>query len=241
MTSRRRLRWTAHATILTVAMAAAAVALSGTADAQPCNWDLDAPQGSSSCTTQGTAFLNSGTLTMVAPFMLNWFGQVTGATQTLYDTDPHDMGLAVLDLRGLPSMDPASGWNITATATPFTGMFQDDTVPDGPMGSVLAFGGGPNPETASNVPSSVCATPDSCTPATTTLADYPIFIPTTVPVPVMIYNAVRGTGTGTVQIGWDPNSQFGVGNAAIWSVTLPGDARAEPYTSIITTTVAAGP
>ena len=91
MTSWRRLRWTAGATVLTVAMTAAAVALPGTANAQPCN--LDAPQGS--CITQGSASLGPGTLTLVAPPFLNWFGQITGTTQTLYDTFPTDMGLEV--------------------------------------------------------------------------------------------------------------------------------------------------
>jgi hypothetical protein len=237
MTSRRRLHWTAGATILTVAMAAA-VALPGTADAQPCN--LNAPQGS--CTTQGFAFLNSGTLTMVAPPMLNWFGQVTGTTQTLYDSFFPDTSLEVLDLRGLSLGDPSSGWNITATATPFTGP-DSATIPDTGSGSVLAIGGGWSTETATNVPSSVCATPSTCTPATTTL-DYPIFIPTTAdssiasPPPVMIYNAEPGTGTGTVQIGSFP---VPAANPAVWSVTLPGDVTAEPYISTITTTVAAGP
>lgn len=181
------------------------------------------------------------TLTMVAPTTLNWSGQVTGATQTIYDTLPFDWGLEVFDLRGLPStgpQDPFSGWNITATATPFTGIADGATIPDTDMGSVLAFGGGDSTATATNVPGSSCATSVTCMPAITSLTNYPIFIPTSVPVPVTIYNAMPGTGTGTVQIGVGFPSPS-TANPAVWSVTLPGDVTAEPYTSTITTTVAA--
>lgn len=250
MTSRRRLRWMAGATILAMAMAmAAALTLPGTAYAQqPCSFLGGAPaESSASCTTTGSVML-SGTLTMDAPPTLTWYGWATGATQTLYDTNPGDTVLDVTDTRGLPPFPwefNSLGWNITAIATQFTGTNTGATIPDDRSGSVLAIGGGDSTATAANVPGSACATPNPCQPAATSLGGYPIFIPTTSQVPVRIYDAEPGTGTGIVQIGsyFDPfdNTDDGEPYPAVWSVTLPGDVTTDTYTSIITTTVAAGP
>ena len=137
----RRLGWKAGATTMAVALAAAgaAIGLSGTAGASTCT--LGAPLGA--CSTTGTATVSPGTLTMVAPPTLTWGTTISDASQTVYDTLDADTTLDAIDLRGLASTDPGSGWNITATATPFiatthTGaVIPDDTTARcSPLGAV---------------------------------------------------------------------------------------------------------
>jgi hypothetical protein len=234
---RRRLGWKAGATVLAVAMAAAgaAIALPGTAGAATCTSGTPL----ASCTTTGSADMTSGSLTIVPPATLTWTAPITGKTQTIYDTTDADTTLDVSDLRGLASGATGSGWNITATATPFTGTTTAYVIPD-TAGTVLAFGGGGTSGTATNVPSSVCATASTCTTPTNSETGYPLFVSTaTGATATALYNAAAGTGTGLIQIGSD--AALTEPNPAVWSVTMPGDVRADTYTSTITTTVAAGP
>ena len=154
----RRLRWKAGATITAVAMAAAgaAIGLSGAAGAAdiPCyNPTTGAFTSAPSCSTTGTATVTTGTLSMVAPLALTW-GDITTlagtSAQTLYDTTNtpavktdgeattpavQDEALYVLDTRGLAPTDALSGWQMTATATQFTGALSGIKIPDSTSGA----------------------------------------------------------------------------------------------------------
>jgi hypothetical protein len=239
MTVLRRLGAKTGTTMLTGALAiGAALALPGTANAGVGVCSLSGPSGS--CSIVGSVTLTGGALTMVAPVTLTWTAGITGTAQTVYDTLATDDALDVLDLRGLLSSSSTSGWDVTATATAFTGTVTKATIPDSTTGKVLAFGGGSTSATATSVPSALCLTAGTCTVATDTVAGYPLFIPTgATATPVKIFNATAGTGTGIVQIG---TSAVATGtNPAVWSVTLPSSVAADIYTSTITVTVAAGP
>src|ERR1700753_4134387 len=125
MTIRRHLRGKAGAAVLATGLAVGAtVVLTGTAQAGVCN-GLTGAAGS--CTTLGTVTLSGAGLTMVSPTALTWTGAITGATQTVYASLATDQFLDVLDLRGAAS---SAGWNITASATTFTGTVSGKTLTD---------------------------------------------------------------------------------------------------------------
>jgi hypothetical protein len=240
MVTKRRIGALLGATALTGGLAVgASIAAPGMADAGVCT-GLNSSAGS--CSTLGTATLTGGGLTMVSPTALTWVGFLTGTSQTLYDTIATDTFIDVLDLRGLLSTSSGSGWNITASATPFTGKLTGDVIPDDSDGEVLAFGGGGTPAGAVNVPTSVCVLVGTCTPATDELSSYPVSVPTSssaTPPTSTIYEAAAGSGTGIVQVG---GSAFAPGtNPAVWSVTLPATIAPDAYTSTITMTIAASP
>jgi hypothetical protein len=240
MVTKRRIGALLGATALTGGLAAgASIAAPGMANATACT-GLTASLGS--CTTLGTATLTGGGLTMVSPTSLTWTGLLTGTTQTLYDTGPLDTFIDVLDLRGLLGSSTSSGWNITASATPFTGTTTHAVIPDNTAGEVLAFGGGSTSAGAVNPPSSVCVVAGTCTAASDTLTSYPVYVPTssaqTAPT-ATIYTAQAGSGTGIVQVG--SSAVAPATFPAVWSVTLPATVAPDAYLSTITMTIAATP
>jgi hypothetical protein len=174
---------------------------------------------------------------MTTPATLTWTASVIGAPQTVYDAIPADGTFQVSDLRGILT-GVTAGWDVTATATTFTGTTSaTHTIPDpGTTGTVLSFGGGSTTLAAAVAPTSACTTTGDCTVPTQTLPTvYPAFVLTGAAVtPVTIYNATAGTGTGAVQVGSGAN-------LATWALTLPAILAADTYTSTITISVSAGP
>jgi hypothetical protein len=235
-TTRRRSSWKVGATVLAMGMAAvgtAVVALPGSASAQTCT---TAGATGNSCTSAASATLGGGTLSLTAPTSLTWSGTALATTQTLYDTATTDTSLGVIDLRS-----PATGWNITASATPFTGA-TGAIIPDSGTGTVLAIGGDAAAPTVA--PSAVCVTAGTCVVPTQTTAPvtYPAFVPAyTAATPTVIYTADSGTGTGNVQIGVGATAITGATDPAEWSMTLPAGLPGDTYTSTVPTTIADAP
>ncbi len=230
---RRILHRKAGAAVLAAGLAVTAtVALSGTADAAACS-GLTGLAGS--CTTTGTVTITAGGLTVGAPASLTWTAAITGAAQTIYDTNASDEILYTSDLRGLLSTNGSAGWNVTATAGTFTGG-TGATLADTAGGQVLAFGGGAS-GAATNVPTAACVIVLTCTPASTSVTGYPLFVPTGASAtPTKIYNASTTTGQGIGQIGGSSAT-----HPAVWQVNLPSVVAADTYTSTVTVTIAAGP
>lgn len=246
MTIRRRLCAMTGATVLAAGLAiGATVVLPGGANATSCTGTVSA---AASCTSGGTVTLSSGGLTLITPGTLAWSATLDGASQTLYDTTAGTTGtytsheaFYALDYRGLLS-GAGSGWNVTATATTFTGTVStSNTIADNgsPPGKVLSFGGGGTPGTASNTPTAQCEVALTCISPTTSVSGYPLFILTGTSVtPTKIYNAPAASGSGLVQIG----SGYVTGaNPAVFAVTIPALQTLDTYTSTITMSVSAGP
>jgi hypothetical protein len=220
--------------------AGATAALPAAANATTCSGGTTVPgTGITSCTATGTVGLLSGGLTINGPAAESWSTTLNGQTQLLFDTTPADEGLVASDLRGLLSTGAGSGWDITASGTAFTGTATGTTIPDNSTGEVLAFNGGGTPATDSGVPAAACyyGTLLCGLPAVTNPSTFPMFVPTgATVVPLRIYNATAGTGTGVIQIG-----ASGAANPGVWSVTLPPSLAVDTYKSTITLTIAAGP
>ncbi len=245
MTIRRRhLRAVSGATVLVVGLAAGAtIALPGVANSAACT---DTVSAAASCTSGGTLTLTSGGLTVITPSTLSWSTTLNGAQQTLYDQNAGTVGTSlgdeafeVQDLRGLLS-GTGSGWNVTATATTFTGTTSSsNTIPDNSTGEVFSFGGGASPTAAQSVPTGQCLVSGTCTAPTNSVSGYPLFIPTGSSVtPVKIYDAAEGSGAGVIQVG---SGLVAGANPAVWAVTIPVLLALDTYTSTITMSVSAGP
>jgi hypothetical protein len=241
MNVRRRSGAIAGAAILTTGLAiGGAVALPGSASAAACTNSLGLLVGNTNCTATGTVTLAGGFLTMGGPSNLTWTGSITGAVQTLYDASSNnDQTLYSQDLRGLPTTNAGSGWNMTAVGTDFTGTATSGNATL-PTTGVLAVGGGASAALAAARPTAACIVVLTCNVPTsgTTPVTYPAQVPTggTTPTPTKIYQAAAGTGQGGVQIGGSAAA-----NPATWSVTLPALVAADTYTSTVTLTIAAGP
>jgi fibronectin-binding autotransporter adhesin len=218
----------------------ASVALPGSASAGTCTNSLGLLAANTTCTATGTITLAGGSLTMGGPSNLVWSGSVTGAVQTIYDTSSsNDQTLYSSDLRGLPTSNAGSGWNITAVGSAFTGTATSGNATL-PTSGVLTFGGGGNATLAAQQPTAACIIVLTCnvpTPSATPVT-YPASVPTggTTPTPTKIYQAAAGSGQGGVQIGGGSAA-----NPATWAVTLPALVAADTYTSTVTLTIAAGP
>src|ERR1700761_5143524 len=141
MIIRRMLKAKTIAVVSAAGLAIGVVAaLPGSASAGTCTNSLGLLSANTTCTTTGTITLTGGLLTMGGPSNLAWTGAVTGAPQTLYDaSSSNDQTLYSSDLRGLPSTNAGSGWNITAVGTVFTGTATSGNATL-PTTGVLAFG-----------------------------------------------------------------------------------------------------
>lgn len=216
---RRLLHALGTLTVLAGGMTAGAVAmLASPAGATTC-------AAGTSCSMTGTVTLSSGALTLTTPTSLSWSAALTGADQSVVDTNSADQLYTVDDASG-----SGAGWSVTVAATTFTN--GSATFPD--TGS-FATNGSTSSVTATTPPSATCT--GSCTLPTNAIT-YPVAITTaaTAPTPVTIYNAASGTGLGTVVIGNDGGSTAPVG----WWVNIPGSASSGAYTSTITMTVTSG-
>lgn len=236
MNIRRRVGALTGAAVLTAGLAAGtAIAMPGTADAAVCTGAL-----ALSCSALGSVTLGGGVLTMLSPTTLTWGGTLNGQAQSLVDTLPTDIGYQVSDLTG-----SAAGWNVTATASPFT------FVGTAPTGTAATF---PNSGTLLNAdsltsesgstspPAATCVVALSCTlPTPGVQPTYPVALVTASASPPasLLYEAAGGTGSGLIQIG--RSAIVTTGNPAAWWVNVPADAAAGVYTSTITMTIASAP
>jgi hypothetical protein len=101
---------TAASVLLTGGIGATVLFAGGTADAATCS-----PSTPSSCSVTGTVVVNTGSMSLTAPDTLGWNESVNGLDQQIVDTNTAQQGYTVDDATGI-----APGWNVTASATPFT-------------------------------------------------------------------------------------------------------------------------
>jgi hypothetical protein len=149
---------------------------------------------------------------------VEWFGYRCGADHLRHEQQQRPDALPS-DLRGLPTSNAGSGWNIPAVGSAFTGTATSGNATL-PTTGVLTFGGGGNATLAAQQPTAACIIVLTCnvpTPSATPVT-YPASVPTggTSPTPTKIYQAAAGSGQGGVQIGGGSAA-----NPATWAVTLP--------------------
>jgi hypothetical protein len=182
------------------------------------------------CDMDGTLTMTAGALGLEPPATLAWAETMDGTDQQLIDTS--DTTYSVQDATG-----SGAGWNVTASATTFTGTTDPANVlPDGS----LSTNGSTGTEAATLAPSAPCATGSTCTPPTETGITYPVTI-TTAGSPWSIYNATAGTGAGTFLIGGSSTVPAVTAVPVGWWLSVPGNVAEDTYTSTITLAIFSGP
>jgi hypothetical protein len=179
------------------------------------------------CTITGTATVGAGTLSLgAATGSISWATALSGYTVTIAAHDP----VTVVDATG-----SGAGWNLTASATPFTdstGSTKCAAANPCTLGSRFDMS-----ETAIHNDSETgveCATGATCTLPTDSVPR-PVTVPTscgtsgTTCTPATLVDAAPTTGMGAIALD------------AYWWVTIPANAHAGTYSSTITLTVSSGP
>jgi hypothetical protein len=158
--------------------------------------------------TPATATLSAGSLGFLSstPGAVSFSGTLSGADQTLTTTQPFDVG----DATG-----SGSGWDVTATSTPFTN-----------GGHVLSL----TATTVGSAPSVACDGGATCSTATNSVG-YPYALPAaaTPPTATKVFNAGVGTGLGNQTV------------TPTWSLGVPANTYAGTYTSTWTLSLVSGP
>jgi hypothetical protein len=176
--------------------------------------------------TLGDNLISGGPLSLTAPASLSWTDTLNGDNQSVVDTNTSDQAYTVDDPTGT-----GAGWTVTAEATPFTGSATGAVLPDA---TVFETNGNPSSESDTTAPAASCATGFSCTlPTPSGNIAYPVQITVAASgtgLPVAIYDAKAGTGTGAIAI-------TGVG----WWLNIPANSRVDTYTSTITLAIDSGP
>jgi len=122
----------AASVLLTGGIGATLLFSGGTADAAACGAGANVAITGTPCTITGTLLMTAGNLSLTAPPAIGWTELVNGLDQQLSDQTAADETYTVDDATGT-----ASGWNVTAEATPFT---YTDTVPTVPVTYTLGTG-----------------------------------------------------------------------------------------------------
>ena len=212
-----------------VVIVAGCAALTGRADAAPCD---PATPTTTDCTLTGTASLLQGVLSLAAPSALTWSATLDSRAQSLVDvSDPSHEQYEVDDASG-----NSAGWHVTTSATTFTTgggtpVTLADTGTFQTTGSVTSA-------TATTAPDATCAIVSTCTLPTGNTVTYPVAITTaaTTPTPVSIYSAAAASGIGDIIIGGSTAT-----NPVGWWLNIPFDAAPGTYTSTITMAIVSGP
>jgi hypothetical protein len=223
----------------------------GTADAAtaacPAGVGPTGQPAGTACTITGTLILTSGTLDLTAPPAVGWAPTISGVDQFAADPTAADQTYTVDDATGT-----APGWNVTASATPFT--VATLVTGSAPVGTTLGTAGAVTPTFSTNgslglatdttAPDANCAGTSTCTLPTNNLAatGYPVTITTgqagTGTTPATIYDAAAGTGLGTVVIG---NNGVTGTNPVGWWLNVPSNTLQGTYVSTISLQLNAGP
>ena len=158
----------------------------------------------------------TGTVSITGGSLSESIGVLTIPPVTLDGTDQavtYSFPITVIDATGT-----GNGWNLTITSTTFTGTINGVTRTFPTSASVITGG------------SSACAAGSTCVTATNSVA-FPLTIPAaaTAPTAVKLFNATANTGMGKITV--TPSV----------SVTVPGNAFAGSYSSVITLAVVSGP
>ena len=224
LTSRRTTRLLGAAALL-VGVGGATMAASS-ASAAACNPGTTF-QGT--CTMTGTATLTGGSLGVEAPATQTWSTTLDGTNKLLVNAAPADTSFSVQDATG-----SGDGWNVTATASPFTVA----AAPTRVLANIgtLVFNGSTTSETTGATPGNACAPLTDCTVATPTGLTFPVDFTTDGTTPFTLYNAAAASGLGNILIG-----SSSAGAPAAWWVNVPASATAGAYASTITLTIASGP
>jgi hypothetical protein len=173
----------------------------GTADAAVCA--VGTP-----CAVPATLTMTAGILSLTAPPAIGWAETVTGLDQQLSDPTPADEAYTVDDSTGT-----AAGWNVTASATPFT---YDDvatttiytlgtaaTTGVGAVNAVPTFAtnGSLISMTAATAPGAACAGTSTCTLPTDSLAGTAVTDPNDLPAGPVVYPVNLTYGQGATGAG----------------------------------------
>jgi hypothetical protein len=177
------------------------------------------------CSMTGSADITAGSLGLAAPADQTWpTTALSGVDLTLVDTT--DSSFSVQDITG-----SGDGWNVTATATPFTVGTSATVLANA---GTLVFNGSTSTDVTGATPDNACAGTTTCTPATSDVT-FPVDLTTDSGTTTStIYNAATSSGMGNIVIG-------GAGNPAAWWLNVPAGAVSGTYTSQITLTIASGP
>lgn len=174
--------------------------------------------------TTGSVTFYASSVTLTPPSSLSWQTSLDAVTQTVVDSSSADQQYTVTDDTG-----KNAGWNVEIAATTFT----DGSHSLSDSGTFLTNGSTTSP-TSSSGPSATCIS--TCT-APTNAVSYPLQITTgSSPASFVIFSAASGTGSGSFLIGGSSNP-----GPVGWWVTVPANAYAGTYTSIMTFSIASGP
>jgi hypothetical protein len=209
-----------------------------TSSAAACTYGTDGGALPAECTITGSATVGAGSLAVAAPSTIKWTTTLTG-TDTVVQ---RQVTITAVDATG-----SGSGWNLTASATPFT----DST------GTTKCTPAAPCIESAAEIvltsrntgskayaddttpPGATCATGSTCTLPKNS-GTYPVTIPLCLGLP-------SGTSSGTnctpasLASGAATSGMGAVTLATDWWLPIPADAYAGTYTSTITLSIVSGP
>jgi hypothetical protein len=203
--------------LLAGGIGAGVLAGGGTAQAAACPGTAVA--ATVTCTDLGTLNFSAGALTMTVPTALAWAGTDNGLNQQLVDTTVAQQSYVADDATGT-----GAGWNVTASATVFTGLVTP--FPTLPAGSFTTNSSLTSQATI-GAPTATCTGASTCTLPNDAAVTYPLTIPTAA---VKIYDAALNTGLGSITI-----SPVG------WWVAVPANAVPQTYTSTVTLEILSAP
>lgn len=223
-------KWAGRLLVVGVLAVGPMVLVSSTATAKGCTKVPPTVAGPTDhdCTITGQATVTPGSLSIAASPTIKWAVTLDG-----FDLN----GDGIPDLTAVDATGSGSGWNLTATATPFTdstGTTKCTAAAPCRMNKPLTVNGSATTPGDPTRPLLSCAASSTCALPTSSVT-YPVAIATTCATsgttcaPTTVASAATGTGMGAIDLATD------------WWLNIPANAYAGTYHDTITLSIVSGP
>jgi hypothetical protein len=234
-------KWTVRALVAGALVVGPTIGTVGasTSSASACTYGTDGGALPAECTITGSATVTAGSLAVGAPSTIKWTTTLTGIDTIVQ----RQVTITAVDATG-----SGSGWNLTASATPFT----DSTgttkcTPAAPCTSSAASIVLTSRSTGSKAyvddaipPVATCATSSTCT-----LPKNSVTYPVTIPLCLLGLPSGKIHGMdctpASVASGAATSGMGAITWATDWWLPIPANAYAGTYTSTITLSIVSGP
>jgi len=223
-------KWAGRVLVVGALAVGPTILLSSTASSAACGQiQLGGVNGlSRTCSITGTATVTAGSLAVGAPSTIKWTTSLSG-----FDLNKDGR----LTITAVDATGSGTGWNLTATVTPFTdstGTTKCTAAAPCRMHKPLTINGSATSAKINKTAGEQCDDGSTCNRSTNTVT-YPVTLPTTCAAsgrpcqPAVLASAAKTSGMGAIDLSTD------------WWMTIPANTYAGTYTSTITLSIVSGP